>query len=91
MTKAEMIDAVIKGAKVDISKAAGNKIFDSVFNVISKSVKKDGRVAVPGFGVFRAKKLAARKGRNPQTGDVIKIKASKTVRFKPSSSLKKSL
>jgi DNA-binding protein HU-beta len=86
-----MIDAVIKSSEVDISKSATNSIFDALFGVISKTVKKDGRVAIPGFGVFKVTKRKARKGRNPQTGEVIKIKASKSVSFKPAPSVKNSL
>jgi len=91
MTKAELIAAAVKESKVDISKAKAEKVFNALFATIGKSVKKEGRVAVPGFGVFKVSKRAARNGRNPQTGKPMKIKASKTVRFKPSTSLKKSL
>ncbi|MFQ5559251.1 MAG: HU family DNA-binding protein [Nitrospinota bacterium] len=91
MTKTELIDAIIKASKLEISKAAANTLFDASFEILSKSVKKDGRVAVPSFGVFKLTKRKARKGRNPRTGETIKIKASKSVSFKPSAPLKRAL
>ena len=58
---------------------------------LAKGIKKDGNVQLIGFGTFKVAKRAARTGRNPQTGEAMKIKASKTVRFVPSSSLKGTL
>jgi DNA-binding protein HU-beta len=58
---------------------------------VSKAVKKDGVVQLIGFGTFKVAKRAARTGRNPKTGEALKIKASKSVRFVASSALKKSL
>ena len=58
---------------------------------IAKGVKKDKKVQIIGFGTFEVKKRAARMGRNPKTGEAMKINASKSVGFKPSSVLKKSL
>jgi DNA-binding protein HU-beta len=62
-----------------------------VLEAIAKGVKKDGNVQLIGFGTFKVAKRAARTGRNPKTGAAMKIKASKTVRFVASSSLKGSL
>jgi DNA-binding protein HU-beta len=90
MTKAELIDA-ISGSKTtpaDISKKAVQSIVDEAFAQIKKEVKKTGRFSVPGFGTFNKKKRKARNGRNPRTGDVIKIKASTTVGFRPAQGLK---
>ena len=56
-----------------------------------EAIKKEGEFAIAGFGTFRLSKRAARKGRNPQTGEAIKIKASKGVRFKASKTLKDTL
>ena len=65
------------------------KAVDEVINTIGKALKKDGTFSLIGLGTFRVSKRKARKGRNPSTGEAIKIKASKSVRFKPSAALKK--
>ncbi|MFQ5454990.1 MAG: HU family DNA-binding protein [Nitrospirota bacterium] len=92
MTKEELIDAVQKAnSKANLSKENIKKIADSLFLVISKSIKKEKRFNYPGFGTFKVKARKARQGRNPQTGEPIKIKASKTVGFKPAPPLKKGL
>ena len=92
MTKADLIDAIAKDTKkLDISKKALEEIVDCSFAAIAKSIKKEGRFAYPNFGTWNVRKRAARKGRNPQTGAEIKIKASKTVGFKPAPTLKSSL
>lgn len=88
MTKAEFIEAVQKASKLDISKAAVQTVVDTAFDEIVKAVKKNGKFTVPNFGTFKTRKRAARKGRNPRTGEVINIKASKTVAFSPAPSLK---
>ena len=61
---------------------------DSVFSVMATTIKKEGNFSYPGFGSFTVRKRKARQGRNPQTGETIKIKASKTVGFKPAKALK---
>ena len=89
MTKAEMIAAVAKAAK--LSKRAGENAVDATFENLARALKKEKRFQVPGFGTFSVRSRKARKGRNPQTGAVINIKASRTVRFKPAPALKKGL
>ncbi len=92
MTKDELISAVIKACtKDELSKRLVGDIIESTFSAIGKSVKKDKRFAYPSFGTFTVRNRKARAGRNPQTGEAIKIKASKTVGFKPSPTLKNSL
>lgn len=92
MTKAELVEAITKEKKgLNLSKKAVEEILDSSFTAIAKSIKKDGRFSFPNFGTWNVRKRAARKGRNPQTGAEIKIKASKTVGFKPAPGFKKSL
>jgi len=92
VTKDELITSVIKSCKdSDLSKRLTGDIVDAVFENISKAVKKEKRFAYPGFGTFTVRSRKARKGRNPQTGEEIKIKASKTVGFKPAPTLKNSL
>ena len=92
MTKDDLINSVIKSCKdPNLSKRLTGDILDAVFENISKAVKKEKRFAYPSFGTFTVRNRKARKGRNPQTGEEIKIKASKTVGFKPAPTLKKSL
>lgn len=92
LTKDDLIIAVTKAVKDDsVSKRLAGDIIDATFEAIGKSIKKEKRFAYPGFGTFTVRTRKARKGRNPQTGEEIKIKASKTVGFKPAPALKNSL
>ena len=91
MNKGELIQAVQKAMGNDTTKKAAEDAVNTVLDTIAKGVKKDKSVQVIGFGTFEVRKRSARKGRNPKTGETIKIKASKTVGFKPSAALKKSL
>jgi len=91
MTKAEWIEKIVGGAKVECSKANIQKVVDEAFCQVKKAVKKDKRFIVPGFGTFSVRNRKSRKGRNPQTGAEITIKASKTVGFKPAKEFKGSL
>ncbi len=89
MTKQELIDVVAD--KCDLSKAAAKAAIETVFEEIAKAIKKEKRFQMPGFGTFSVKTRKARTGRNPKTGEEIKIKASKTVGFKPAPTLKEKL
>jgi len=89
MTKADLIDAVAKAAK--INKSAAAEAVDATFEGIGRAIKKSKRFQVPGFGTFTVRSRKARKGRNPQTGAAMTIKASRTVGFKPAPTLKKGL
>ena len=89
MTKGDLIDSVAKSAQ--ISKRTAGEAVDATFDNIAKALKKSKRFQVPGFGTFTLRSRKARKGRNPQTGAVINIKASRTVGFKPAPVLKKGL
>ena len=92
MTKADLIEAVLKDCRdVEITKKATTELVDSVFAQVARAVKRDKKFIYPGFGTFTVKSRKARLGRNPQTGEEIKIKASKTVGFKPAPTLKGSL
>ncbi|SEQ30989.1 DNA-binding protein HU-beta [Solimonas aquatica] len=84
-----LIDDLTK--ELDLSKAQAARTVSAVFETLAKKIKKHGKVQVLPFGTFNVAKRAARKGVNPKTGTAIKIKASKSVRFKPSKSLKDSL
>lgn len=89
MTKAEFVDAIQKGAKgMTLSKRETEELADCMFDVLAKSLKKDKRFVYPGFGTFSVRNRKARTGRNPRTGEAIKIKASKTISFKPAPKLK---
>lgn len=88
MTKAELIETV--AGKTMTKKAAGDMV-EVLFAAIGKTIKKEGRFFYPGFGTWTVRQRKARKGRNPQTGAPIKIKASKTVGFKPAKELKHGL
>jgi len=87
MTKAELVEQMAKEA--GISKVAAAAALDSMIDGITKALKKkDGRVTLVGFGTFQKIRRKARKGRNPQTGEEIKIKAQNVVKFKPGKKLK---
>ncbi|MFQ5596853.1 MAG: HU family DNA-binding protein [Nitrospiria bacterium] len=89
MTKGELIEQLSKSAsKNGVSKKDIESILSDTFQTIGKAIKKSGRFSYPGFGTFTVTKRAARKGRNPQTGEPIKIKASKSIKFKPAPVLK---
>ena len=90
--KNDLIEAVQKSCSGDsISKRLTSDILDAAFENISKAIKRNKRFSYPGFGTFTLRHRKARKGRNPQTGDSIEIKASRTVGFKPSPRLKSSI
>ena len=87
MTKAELVEKMAKDA--GISKVAALAALNSFTESVTKALKKkDGKVTLVGFGTFSKARRKARKGRNPQTGAPIKIKASKTVKFKAGKKLK---
>ncbi|MBI4575838.1 MAG: HU family DNA-binding protein [Planctomycetes bacterium] len=89
MNKATLIDSVYGDKTLNIeSKSAAERYVNAVFDHLRRGIKKDRSVQVIGFGTFTVKNRKARTGRNPQTGDKIKIKASKTVSFKPGKGLK---
>jgi DNA-binding protein HU-beta len=86
MNKTELIDAVADEA--EMSKAEAGRAVDAVIASITKTLKKGDTVTLVGFGTFQVRKRAARTGRNPKTGDTIKIKASKNPAFKAGKALK---
>ncbi|MEO7031389.1 MAG: HU family DNA-binding protein [Herbaspirillum sp.] len=86
MNKTELIDYMAQSA--DISKAASSRALESMIAVIKTTLKKNGSVTLVGFGTFTVGKRAARIGRNPRTGESIKIKAAKVPKFKPGKALK---
>ena len=87
MTKAELIEKMAKDAK--ISKAAAGAALNSFMGNVTQALKKkNGKVTLVGFGTFKKVYRKARKGRNPQTGEQIKIKGRNTVTFKAGKTLK---
>ena len=86
MTKAELIDAV--AANVGISKKAAAEAVDSVFKNVTKALKRGDKYTHVGFGTFGVVKRAAREGRNPQTGAMIRIPARNVVKFTAGKALK---
>ena len=92
MNKAELIEAVQKSYGAETTKRQAADAVATVLDAIAKGVKKDkAGVQIIGFGTFKVAQRKARMGRNPKTGVAMNIKASKSVRFTPSSVLKKSL
>ena len=89
MNRAELCEAVAKDLKG--TKAEADRFLSALLKSITKGLKKDKAVQLVGFGTFSVKKRAARKGRNPQTGETIKIKASKSVGFRAGKTLKESI
>ncbi len=86
MNKKELIDAIAD--KADLTKAQAEKALASFVDTVSVTLKKGGSVELVGFGKFEVKQRAARDGRNPQTGETIKIAASKVPAFKAGKGLK---
>ena len=89
MNRAELNESVAKS--MDCSKAQADRAVGAVLDSIQRGLKKRGEVSIVGFGTFRVKERAARTGRNPRTGEQIKIKKSKSVGFKAGKPLKSSL
>jgi DNA-binding protein HU-beta len=86
VNKSDLVDAIAKSA--DISKAAAGRALDATVDSIKKALKKGDTVSLVGFGTFKVGKRAARTGRNPRTGEAIKIKAAKVPKFSAGKGLK---
>jgi DNA-binding protein HU-beta len=86
MNKAELIDAVASAA--DIEKSTAARVVQAVLDNVSASLKKGEPVVLVGFGTFAVKERSARMGRNPKTGEEIKIPAAKVPGFKAGKVLK---
>jgi len=86
MNKTELIDAVAESA--DLTKAESSRAVDAVIASVTKALKGGDAVTLVGFGTFQVRDRAARTGRNPKTGDTIKIAASKNPSFKAGKALK---
>ncbi len=86
MTKAELIARAAE--KAGVSKKQADRCLRAFVEVIEDALAKGERVAIPGFGVFQVRERAARKGRNPRTGEEITIPARKIVHFKAAKQLR---
>ncbi len=86
MNKSELIEAL--AAKTEVSKVAAGKSIDALLEIITASVAKGNDVALIGFGSFKASKRAARTGKNPKTGEALKIAATTVPTFKAGASFK---
>jgi DNA-binding protein HU-beta len=89
MNKADLVDRIASAAA--ISKTQATAIIETLIDSISSAIKKGGRVTLVGFGTFAISHHKARNGRNPQTGDLIKLPARRVPRFSPGSELKKAV
>jgi DNA-binding protein HU-beta len=86
MNKAELVDAIAE--ETGLTKKDSEAALKAFINSVSKELKKGGSVQLVGFGTFEVGKRAARTGRNPKTGEALKIKASKSPKFKAGKALK---
>jgi len=86
MNKSELIEAL--AARIKLSKAASGKAVDALVEIITAAVAKGDDVALKGFGTFKPAKRPARTGRNPKTGEALKIPATTVPKFKPGAKLK---
>ena len=89
MKKVELIEAV--AAKAGLTKADAGRAVDGVIATITEALVKGDKVPLVGFGTFAISKRAARTGRNPQTGETVKIAARNAVTFKAGSALKEAV
>jgi DNA-binding protein HU-beta len=89
MSKAFIADVIRNSA--EITGVAAKRVTEDLIEAIVRELKKTGGFTLPSFGTFTVKKTKARKGVNPRTGDAIKVKAGRTVRFKASPKLKASV
>ena len=88
MKKGAFVKAVSSGSGTKLSLSEVEKLVDAAFREMGQAVSGEGRFAWPGFGTFTVRERRARQGRNPQTGETMKVAASRTVGFKPAPSLK---
>ena len=99
MNKKELIDAVYAKAedkakedpKFKLTKAVAHDVVDFVLASVTEGLVSEGKVVLPGFGTFEVRARTARVGRNPRTGEKLKIKASKVAAFKPGKGMKEAV
>ena len=86
MNKTELVEVV--SSKAGVTKTEAQKVVTATLDAIVQGVVADGKVILPGFGTFETRQRSARNGRNPRTGEVIKIKETKAPAFKPGKGMK---
>ena len=86
MNKTELVEVV--SSKAEVTKVEAQKVVTATLNAIIEGLVSDGKVILPGFGSFETRQRTARTGRNPRTGEKIKIKATKAPAFKPGKGMK---
>ena len=89
MNKTELIDHI--AASAEIPKVTATRALDAVLKAVTSTLKDSGSVTLAGFGTFSVGKRAARTGRNPRTGDQIRIAAAQVPKFRPGKALKDAL
>ena len=89
MNKTELIEHIAKNA--DISKAAATRALESTIGAVKSTLKQGGTVSLVGFCTFSVGDRASRMGRNPRTGDAIKIKEARVPKFRPGKALRDAL
>ncbi len=89
MNKADIVEKV--HGIVGDTKAAAERIVDSIFDGIVSELKTGGEVSIAGFGIFSVKKRAARQARNPKTGATVQVPATKVPKFRPAKALKETV
>lgn len=93
MNKSELVEALAK--KMDTTKADAQRTIDAIFDtkdgVLTRTLKKGERVQITGFGTFETRKRKARTGRNPRTGEEIKIGPTISPSFRPGKALKEAV
>lgn len=89
LTKADLADSIYEALPIDKQKAA--QIVEDYIEIIKEALEKYGKVMLSGFGSYEVKSKPPRRGRNPQTGDSIILRARRVVKFKPSQLLRKAI
>jgi len=89
MTKADLVSKIAE--KANLTKANAERSLNAFLEAVEETLVKEGKLTLTGFGTFAVEKRKARKGRNPRTGDVIKIPATKVVKFRPGKLLREAV
>ncbi len=89
MTKADLVSKIAE--KASLTKADSEKALNAFLDSVQDTLVKEGKLTLTGFGTFAVEERKARNGRNPRTGEEIKIPASKVVKFRPGKILKESV
>ncbi len=83
VTKAQFIDEVKNTRGIDLTRKQTEEVVNAVFDVLAMAIRRDKKFTFPGFGAFAVRTRKARPGRDPRTQEIIQLKATKTVAFRP--------